>query len=340
MKHLWIIGLLFLTLPLSALTAEENKMLDKVELFYKSVGMNDKAAWLAKQRQLKKISFEKFTGDEVSTTAITDSSDKTIRINSNYAKRFTYRNYVDLGLTLGHEKVHQDQSSLAVIAARCKQFGGYGNKAEQEGWAEGIKIGRDVVMKLRKQLANAKSSREKIILGKRLEQAAGSWQTLLNDWNVQKKEYGEFSSQQFQDADGMFIDVNDMLKESKQALKLAKDYVVPANSMVSSYPGKYRGKALGGAVGSFNFDVRSDYSVVGSVSGTHKMGSFKGTLDGGVNVDGLISGQVWGTIQTKYGVEKFAGSWSGRLTKTGAQGKWSAGAEGVYPSGSWVVNKL
>lgn len=342
MKYPWFLGLVLLLLcsQATALTLEEDKMLDKVELFYKSVGMDDKAAWLASQRKLERVSFERFTGSEVNTSAITDTSSKTIRINANFANSFTYRNYVDLGLTLSHERVHQEQSALVVVACRCKEFGGYGNKAEQEGWAEGLKTGRQVVMTLRKQLGEAKSSREKIALGKRLEEAAGSWNTLLNDWNIQKEKYGEFSSTEFQDADGMVLGVDDMLKESQEAISIARDFSVPASQMVSNYSGKYRGQAAGGAAGSFNFDVRSDYSVMGSVSGSHEMGAYKGTLEGSVNADGLVSGQVWGSINTEYGVEKFSGTWSGRLTDSGAQGHWSAGAEGVYPSGNWTVNKL
>jgi hypothetical protein len=340
MRFILPMMLLLLTLPSVALTDDQSQMLDKIALFYKSVGMNDKAAWLAEQRKLNRISFEKFTGDEVHTSAITDSSTKEIRVNENLAKTFTYRNYVDLGVTLSHERIHQDQSSLAVIAARCKQAAGYGNKAEQEGWAEGLTAGRKVVMTLRKQLAKATSSRDKIILGKRLQQAAESWQNHLNDWNVQKKKYGDFPSTEFQDSDGMFYTVEDMLKESKQAMKVARDNLVPATHMVSQFPGKYRGKAVGGAVGTFNFDIRADYSVVGTVKGNHKMGSFDGVIDGGVDVDGLLRGGVSGTIKTRYGVEKFSGTFSGKMTKSGAQGRWTAGAEGVYPSGDWMVTKL
>lgn len=340
MRNIWICLLvLMLGLPSAALTDDQNFVLDKVEEFYKSVGMKDRAAWLARQRKLKRISFEVFTGDEVGASAITDPSDKTIRINGTAAHQFKDANYAGLAMTLSHERVHQDQSSLGIMASKLKQAAGFGNKAEQEGWAEGLKVGRDIVMELRKKLAKAKSARDKIILGKKLEAAAHTWKVLLDEWNVAKKNYGDFPATEFQDKDGMILTVEDMLAESVDSMKVAKDNYIPASAMVKPYSGRYNGRASGGAVGTFNFVVGQDYNVRGAVAGTHKMGSFKGTLDGRVNADGILSGKVYGSIKTSWGVEKFSGSFSGRMSGNRASGKWQAGAEGVYPSGSWAVQK-
>lgn len=340
MKQLTLIVLLFLTLPVCGLSDQENKMLDEIQKFYKSVGMQERAEWLATERSKGLISFEIFSKDEASTTAITDSATKTIRINATYAQSFDYQTYVDLGLTLAHEKVHQSQSSLAVVAGNCLEAAGFGNAAEREGWAAGLKTGRSVVLELRKQLAIATSARDQIILGKKLEKAAGSWAVLLNDWKQRESKYGSFPAGTFKDKDGLSLSIDEMLAESKKAAKAGETSSLLASQMVSNYSGKYRGEHVGDAGGPFNFDIRSDYSITGNLSGRHGQDAYQGTLSGSVDRDGNISGKLWGTAKSGSTLEKFSGTWSGRITSSGAKGSWSAHHQWVDASGDWTVRKL
>lgn len=340
MKHLPLIVFLLLTLPVRGLTDQENKMLDKVQEFYQSVGMQEKATWLATERSQGRISFGTFSKDESTTTAITDTSTKHILINTTYAQSFDYQTYVDLGLTLAHERVHQGQSSLAVIAGKCTQVAGFGNAPEREGWAAGLKLGRSVVLELRNQLAKATSAQDKIILGKRLEKAAGSWSVLLNDWKKHESKYESFPANTFKAQDGFSISIDEMLAESKEATKMGKTSSTLANQTVSNYSGKYRGEHVGDAGGPFNFDIRSDYSIAGNLSGRHGKDVYQGTLSGSVDRDGNISGKLWGTAKSGSTLEKFSGTWSGRITPSGAKGSWSAHHKWVDASGDWTVRKL
>lgn len=334
-----VLGWLLLALPAFSLTAEQQRLLGRVSEYYRFVDQPGLATWLEDQVSKGQVTFGTLTGKESATMAAVHMRTGIVTINEGMFTRDDFASLVDLGNTLAHERKHTTQSYLGWAMETYKQDLGYGNAYEREGWAEGFRVARATALKLRKDLAKARSSREREIAGQRLKIAVDSWQTLANDWKKESKTYGSFPSNQFVDSDGLSISMEEMAAERTELKKVALDAVVTSKAMVTTYAGRYIGQLSGGASGRFAFQVQSDYSVSGSISGTHKYGSFKGTLQGRVDRDGLVSGQVQGTVSDKSWSEGFTGTFSGRISGSSASGEWTAGAEGIWPSGSWSVTR-
>ncbi len=336
-----VILVLLLLLPALAVTDEESRLLTKLTSYYKLVGMNEKATWLDGEVKAGRVRFGTFTGKEAATAASVHMRTGVITINETTLRDNTFRNLVDLGNTLAHERVHQGQSYLGWAVETYKQDLGQGNEYEVAGWAESLRVARQAAIALKKRVSQAKSAREREVAGRQLKHAVDSWQNLADDWKKATKDYGTFGPRDFVDPDGLPMTLEEMDKERKTLSKLALDAIVTSKAMNStSYTGKYRGSLSGGASGSFAFDVRADQSVVGRIKGTHKSGPFEGSLEGRVNVDGLIRGSVFGHLTMGKRAYKFTGDFSGSVSRSGASGRWTAGAEKMWPSGSWSVNRL
>lgn len=342
MARLWLkvfLGWLLLTLPTWALTDEQKRLLGRVSEYYRFVHQDNLATWLEGQVNSDKVVFGKFTGDKAATIAAVDMLTKTITVNETMFTRDDFASLLDMGNTLAHERRHSNQSYLGWGLETYKQDLGHGNAYERDGWAEGFRVARATALKLQEDLTKATSARQREIAGQRLKIAVESWQTMANDWAGESKQYGSFAPGEFTDSDGLPLSLEDMAAERKALLGAARDAVVTSKALTTTYSGLYRGQLSGGASGSFAFQVQSDYSVSGQISGTHQYGNYKGTLHGRVDQDGLVSGQIRGTISDDSWSESFTGTFSGRISGNSASGKWTAGADDVWPSGTWSVNK-
>ncbi len=332
---------LLLVAPVLALTEPQSQLMSKMQQYFTYVGMDENAKWLKGEVQAGRIKFGTFTGKEAVTAAYVNVRTGVMTINENTLASSDFRTLVDLGSTLAHERKHQKQSYLGWALATYQEDLGQGNPYEREGWAESIRVARAATISLQKRLKQAKSAREREVAGRQLKAAVDSWTNLAVDWKTQSKIYGNFGANDFRDEDGVPITLDDMARERAVVSSLARDAIVTSKAMNTvSYSGKYRGGLGGGAKGTFAFDVRPDQSLVGKISGTHKSGPFQGVLEGRVNVDGLVSGQIVGTVKVGKTSYKFTGSFSGSSTGSSASGRWSAGTEKVWPSGTWSVNKL
>lgn len=334
-----LLGWLLLAIPALSLTAEQERLLGRVSEYYRFVDQPGLASWLEDQVGKGQVTFGTLSGKESATMAAVHMRTGVVTINEAMFTRDDFASLVDLGTTLAHERKHTTQSYLGWAVETYKQDLGYGNAYEREGWAEGLQVARETALKLRNDLSKARSAREREIAGQRLKIAVDSWQTLANGWKQESKVYGNFPANQFVDSDGLSISLEQMAAERTSLKKVALDAVVTSKASISTYDGRYIGQLSGGASGRFAFTVQPDYAVAGSISGSHQYGNFKGTLHGRVDTDGLVSGQVMGTVSKGSWSERFTGTFSGRISGGTASGDWTAGAEGVWPSGSWSVNR-
>lgn len=196
---------LLLLLPGFAQENPEGKLLENLGKYYRLVGMDERATWLTHEIKAGRVRFGEFPATESDTAAAVEMRTGIITINNNLLGDNTFRGLVDLGNTLAHERVHQNQSYWGWAAQTYKQDLGMGNAYEVAGWAESIRVARQATLKLRARLSQAKSQRERERLGEMLKQAAGSWQNLLADWKAASKTYGNFASREFVDEHGLSI---------------------------------------------------------------------------------------------------------------------------------------
>ena len=328
---------LLLCLPALALTDEETKVLKKAAAYYRAVEMEGRARWLETEVAANRVCFGEFTGKESNTAAAVNMRTGVITINEKILRENTFGTWVDLGNTLAHEKVHQGQSYLGWCAQTYQQDLGMGNEYEVAGWAESMRVARQTAISLQKRLIQATSARDREVAGRRLKVATEAWQSLAFDWREKSKEYGNFGPRDFIDEDGLTMNLDAMAKQCNSLAKQALAAYKTSESMNFSYKGRYRGSVGGGARGTFNFDVRADQSIVGTIEGNHTLGAFKGGLEGRVDSDGLIRGGRVDGVVTRGGLSvKFSGDFSGSLSRSGGSGRWRAGAEG--PNGTWSVN--
>lgn len=334
--------LLILTLvsPVVALTVEETRFLDNVGEYYRDLGMPERSTWLQQQMAKGNISFEKMTGKDAGTSAMTDPLTGHIRVNSATLAYSSYRSVAEAAFTLTHERKHQDQSYLGWVGSYYNQDSGLGNPYEREGWAEGFMVNRRAALTLKKRLEKAKNSHDRLVLAEQLSEVTRIWRVLSDEWkSKRKKEFGEFNLGELTDPDGSAVEFDELDQEMAVIQSKAKDVVVTTKALLKSYQGRYRGSLSGGAVGAFNFQVARDYSIRGSIGGKHRLGPFKGTLEGRVNSDGRVSGKLYGSLTLATGEEGFTGSFQGYINGNKASGSWTGGAENVWPSGRWSANR-
>ncbi len=326
---LWL--LLLASTAATALTAEQEKTLDKLAAFYKQTGLTDKARWLAQERKKGRIEFGR-TAEGASAEC--DIENGHITIDGNRVFK-TWRDFVDLGETMSHEAVHQDQDYEGWKNELWRQKYWMGNAYERSAWNEGFLTMRRMAAELERQSRSAPSSRERAIAGERLKEVVGAWQVLVNDWNQEKSDYGDMT---VRDHEGFPISWNEMAEERDKYLKVAEDAIILSAAMTRSFAGKYFGSITSGASGSFNLIVNPDYSAKGSVRGSYQKGSFQGELSGKVDIDGNLRASLVGTLllgkkdPISY---KFTGVVTGSVGNGRASGHWTAGNEYGRPSGSW-----
>ncbi|MCA9790609.1 MAG: hypothetical protein KC910_02390 [Candidatus Eremiobacteraeota bacterium] len=331
MRNLILAFILALSGVALALTSEQERTLDKLAAFYKQTGLTDKAKWLAQERKKGRI---EFGPTAKGASAECDIENGRITIDGNRVFK-SWRDFVDLGETMSHEAVHQDQDYEGWKNELWRQKYWLGNAYERSAWNEGFLTMRQMAAELKRQSQSAPSSRERAIAAERLKQVVGAWQVLVNDWNKEKSEYGEMT---VRDHEGFPISWEEMAEERQEYLKSAEDAIVLSAAMTRSFAGKYFGSITSGAAGSFNMIIKPDYSLQGSVQGSYQKGSFRGDLRGSVDIDGNIRANLVGTLllgQKNPIAYKFSGVVTGSVSKGRASGHWTAGNEYGRPSGGW-----
>jgi hypothetical protein len=246
-KKFLILVLMLMPTSVGAQVDRETRLIENVQKYYKLVGMDERASWLASERAAGRIVFGEFPANEADTHAFVNMRTGLMTINQDLLGDNTFRGLVDLGNALAHERVHQGQSYLGWAAATYQQDLGQGNPYERAGWAESLRVAREGALSLKARLSQAKSARERERVGQLLQHAVGSWQNLLTDWRAASREYGQFGPQEFSDSDGFPIDLEDMAGECQMLVGIALDATVTAKAMNRSYTGKYRGEFEGGA---------------------------------------------------------------------------------------------
>ncbi|MCA9781542.1 MAG: hypothetical protein KC800_32715 [Candidatus Eremiobacteraeota bacterium] len=346
MKRLFLLILIVLSQPAwsQSMTPQQKEIIDKLGVYYRELGLKSKADWLKQEVAAGRI---RFGPTEPGETAVTDMPTRVITINDK--KPFlNYSDYVDLGYTMYHERVHQNQDPEIYNSECWRETFYLGNACEREGWATGFRAVRNMANILRDQAKNAPSSRERAQAAARLEATVSAWQTLTNDWfGKGKKLYGDMT---VTDDQGFPISWEEMEKERKEFLKVAATAKALAGDMMVPFTGTYSGPISEGANGKLTFQINTRNEVLGTIGGNYRKGTlsgtFKGRIRGQVDIDGNLKADVVGELKmtNQAGVTfdyEYTGRMTGNLTKNaqGGSGRWTAGEGAMNPSGAWRVTR-
>lgn len=131
------------------------------------------------------------------------------------------------------------------------------------------------------------------------------------------------------------------IRDRKHALNpLVAQY---ASLTAASFDGYYKGSFSGDASGSFSFTVTGT-RVSGSMSGSHKGDSIKGSFTGTIDSTGNISAKNTGTLtdssSMKLGTFAFAGTVTGKISGSIGSGSWTAKNKWGSPAGNWNASKI
>lgn len=326
------------------MTPQQKEIINKLGAYYRELGLNSKADWLKQEVAAGRI---RFGPTEPGETAVTDMPTRVITINDK--KPFlNYSDYVDLGYTMYHERVHQNQDPEIYNSECWRETFYLGNACEREGWATGFRAVRNMAGILRDQAKNAPSSRERAQAAARLEATIDAWQTLTNDWfGKGKKLYGDMT---VLDEKGFPISWEEMEEERKELRQVAATAKALAGDMTAPFIGTYSGPISEGANGKLTFQINAGNEVLGTIGGSYRKGTlggtFKGRIRGQVDIDGNLKADVAGELRVtnQAGVTfdyEYTGRMTGNLTKNaqGGSGRWTAGEGSMNPSGAWKVTR-
>lgn len=325
------------------LSSQDRAKLEKLARYYNAVSMKQEARWLKQEIKAGRVRFDDL---EAGTSANCDIETGFVTINRN--TDFTkIRTFIELGATLAHERVHQNQDPDGWNNELWREHYGLGNSYERDAWGVGILTARQTAIAFRDRMNKATSARQKQIEADRLQQAIKAWRTMVDDWHGKSKAFGKMT---LTDGDGFPLGWDDMVKEQKAWTTEAKKVAANSDLMAPTHAGKYRGTLQGPFRGvKLNLIVNKANEVRGRASGKWvytkpdgKEGQcpFVFHVSGNVTVDGLFRCSLSGELHPKdFGVWEFRGRLDGRVKGKVAQGKWSGRNKHGSMSGTWEARR-